>query len=217
MAQEYADGVIFTSIPEFEPKSTQVLRDWYTGQLGKSVILAGPPFLRGTFALERAESASRAPGFDELYGFLDNKEAKSVWLISFGTVHYPTHPNQVVVLLRTLLKTRTPFIFAQAIRHRTADPFPADLAEEILSSGRGLIVPFVPQQEVLMHPSIGAFVTHGGQGSMWEAVLAGVIPVFWPFAVDQPFHAANLTVRVSIPLVLLRHDARLNPKYCHVA
>ena len=84
------------------------------------------------------------------------------------------------------------------------DPFfvplknaPQEIQDAVKESGMGLILDWVPQQEVLQHPSVGAFITHGGANSTLETIATGVLPVFWPFSGDQPFHAAYVTQIVS--------------------
>ena len=59
---------------------------------------------------------------------------------------------------------------------------PEFLAE---TEARGRVTSWCPQEAVLRHQSVGAFLTHCGWNSMLESVCAGVPMLYWPFAADQ--------------------------------
>lgn len=153
-----------------------------------------------------ASGGVRQPPKTELFAFLDSQAANSVWLISFGTIFYPfMHPSQLSVVLATLLDLDRPVIFSRAAVMSTLAPLPEDLEARLREKGNVLVLEdFFPQVEVLRHPSVGAFLTHGGANSMFELIAAsgsGVMPVFWPLLSDQPIHAAYLAVTVCRSLV----------------
>lgn len=51
--------------------------------------------------------------------------------------------------------------------------------------GKGIILSWVPQEEVLSHPATAAFLTHSGWNSTLESIIAGVPMICWPQYVDQ--------------------------------
>ncbi|KAI8380716.1 hypothetical protein BD560DRAFT_386907 [Blakeslea trispora] len=51
------------------------------------------------------------------------------------------------------------------------------------------MVSWAPQMAVLLHPSVGLFVSHGGMGSFHESVYAGKRMLMFPFFGDQPRNA----------------------------
>ena len=53
------------------------------------------------------------------------------------------------------------------------------------TADRGLMANWCPQQEVLDHPAVGAFLTHSGWNSTLEAMCGGVPVISWPFFADQ--------------------------------
>ncbi|KAG8907628.1 hypothetical protein FRC01_007613, partial [Tulasnella sp. 417] len=197
-ARILADGTVFACSEDFELKSAHAIRDWYERGMGKSVFFVGS---RSVQRIVKEGSSPETGGVleqhEDLRAFLQDKAAKSVWLISFGTFFYPfLHPSHITALIEALLGTKTPFIFAQASVMSTLAPLAPEFRERIVSSGLGHIAEWVPQQELLQHPALGAFVTHGGANSTLEAVAAGVVPIFWPFTTDQPFYATYLSQQV---------------------
>lgn len=81
---------------------------------------------------------------------------KSVLYISFGTIIWPTlRPELITELVGTLLDIKVPFIFATA---SPAGQLDDDLKRRIEESGRGMVLDWVPQLQVLQHPATGAFL-----------------------------------------------------------
>lgn len=104
---------------------------------------------------------------------------------------------RIETVVKTLLETKTPFIFSRM--SQMCMPFSPELEKALKeSAGDALVVLFVPQLEALMHPSMGAFLTHGGINSVYESIFAGVVDVFWPQTGGQPLHAAYMTENVSL-------------------
>lgn len=169
------------------------MRDWYEGELGKKLFFVGMPRSIDTSSPYDPRTAASGP-FKPIFSFLDAQPAKSTLLISFGTVFYPTQEWQIETLYNTLLETKTPFIASKA--PYLFQPMTSALEKRIQESGIGLVAEYLPQRELLRHPSLGTFLTHGGANSMFESILAGVPNVFWPFEADQPMHAAYMSQNV---------------------
>lgn len=192
LVNQFSEATIVMSTREFEPKSTKAATAFYSS-LNKQLFFVGPQ-VPTTYKVPPFVHAPTYP-FSPIFTFLDAQQPKSTIIISFGTVWYPSNPKWLVeTVLKTLLETRTPFVFSRAAAmYQPIDP---ELEKALTESKVGLIVERIPQREMLGHPSIGAFVTHGGANSVFESVFAGVPCIFWPFTADQPVHAAYMSRNV---------------------
>ncbi|KAG8955361.1 hypothetical protein FRC04_008712 [Tulasnella sp. 424] len=205
-ARILADGTVFACSEDFESQSAHAIRDWYGKDMDKSVFFVGTRSVQKMLSKEAsAKTGDTLERCEALRDFLQDKAPKSVWLISFGTFFYPfLHPNHITALIETLLETQTPFIFVRASVMSTLAPLSPEFREKIVSSGLAHVAEWVPQQELLQHPALGAFVTHGGANSTLEAVAAGVVPIFWPFSTDQPFYATYLSQQLDCGFELIQ-------------
>lgn len=116
--------------------------------------------------------------------WLDRQKAKSVAYISFGTVATPP-ADELVALAEAIGESDIPFLWS------LREDKTCQLPEEFLlrTSGRGKIVPWAPQTQVLGHFSIGVFVTHGGANSVCESIANGVPMICRPFFGDHRMNA----------------------------
>ncbi|KAL2336013.1 hypothetical protein Fmac_010459 [Flemingia macrophylla] len=86
------------------------------------------------------------------------------------------------------------FIACRKARKRWStdqDSLPVGFHER--TSNRGIVyMGWIPQQEILAHPSIGGYLFHSGWGSAIEALQFGHSLVVLPFIIDQPLNARFL-------------------------
>uniref|UniRef100_A0A7N0U1V6 Glycosyltransferase n=1 Tax=Kalanchoe fedtschenkoi TaxID=63787 RepID=A0A7N0U1V6_KALFE len=116
--------------------------------------------------------------------WLNGKKDGSVIYISFGSLANLSE-EQAQEVAHALKNTHHPFIWV--VREPELKKLPADFIENL--SGKGLILSWCSQMEVLNHPAIGCFVTHCGWNSVLEALSAAVPLVAMPQWTDQPTNA----------------------------
>ncbi|KZT56251.1 glycosyltransferase family 1 protein [Calocera cornea HHB12733] len=69
------------------------------------------------------------------------------------------------------LEEPMPFLFAAA---SPSLQLPDSVREKVAASGRGLIVPWAPQQTVFQHLATGWVISHCGAGGTAEALAQGM-------------------------------------------
>ncbi|KAI9482826.1 MAG: hypothetical protein EXX96DRAFT_518686 [Benjaminiella poitrasii] len=158
--------------------------------LGPLVELVGPILQTTT-----------APLTDDLRHFLDSHDR--VVYVAFGQ-HAIATRHDVTLLMQALLAAyESGEIDAVLWSTRDLDLPPTfqitNTTYEIASfhgnySSDILFLPWVPQLSILQHKAVEVFVTHGGAGSLYEALYAGVRLVVYPFFADQPSAAATAQV-----------------------
>lgn len=110
--------------------------------------------------------------------WLDNQPPNSVVYISFGGF-LSLPPHELTALADALQESQIPFLWS--FRGNPEEELP----KRLLESGKGKIVPWAPQGQILMHSSVGAFMTHGGWNSVLESIVGGVPIIGRPFLGDQ--------------------------------
>nr|GEX65834.1 7-deoxyloganetin glucosyltransferase-like [Tanacetum cinerariifolium] len=120
----------------------------------------------------------------ECLTWLDSQAPASVIYVNFGSIAVMTK-QQLVEFCWGLANSNYPFLWI--IRPDLVVGESAMLPPEFVTgtSGRGLLVGWCPQEQVLNHPSIGGFLTHSGWNSTLESISSGVPMICWPFFADQ--------------------------------
>lgn len=118
--------------------------------------------------------------------WLKQKPSGSVIYVSFGSmVCFSTQQTEEIAL--GLMESG--FNFLWVIPDIKRKNLSKELAEEINACGRGLIVNWTAQLEVLSNQAVGCFFTHCGWNSTLEALCLGVPMIALPQWTDQPTNA----------------------------
>ena len=125
-----------------------------------------------------------APMREESKAWLDERPARSVVYVSFGSLATPSSA-QMAEVAEGLCSSGKDFLWV--VRASETPKIPGGFSDK--ARGRGLVVTWCPQLEVLAHPAVGSFVTHCGWNSTMEALGIGVPMIAMPQWSDQPTNA----------------------------
>ena len=117
--------------------------------------------------------------------WLNAKPHGSVLYVSFGSF-IPCGKNEIDEIAHGLLLSKVNFIWVlrpDAVSYEEPYVLPIGFEDEV--KGRGLIVTWTNQIEVISHPSIGGFLSHCGWNSVLESLWYGVPMLCFPLMTDQ--------------------------------
>ena len=119
--------------------------------------------------------------------WLNAQLPRSVIYVSFGSITVVTR-EQLMEFWHGLLNSSQRFLWVMRPDSITGgDQIPPELMEG--TKEKGYLVKWAPQEEVLNHPAIGAFLTHSGWNSTLKSVVAGVPMICWPYFSDQTINS----------------------------
>ncbi|KAF8008940.1 hypothetical protein BT93_J0055 [Corymbia citriodora subsp. variegata] len=117
--------------------------------------------------------------------WLDKQPPKSVIYVSFGSIT-TLNRHDFTEFWYGLVNSGRRFLWVvrpDSLAEGGSGAVPEELREAVAE--RGCVVGWAPQEEVLHHGAVLAFLTHSGWNSTLESVVAGKPMVCWPFFADQ--------------------------------
>uniref|UniRef100_A0A0E0AKA1 Glycosyltransferase n=1 Tax=Oryza glumipatula TaxID=40148 RepID=A0A0E0AKA1_9ORYZ len=211
-----ATGIIANTADELEPGPLAAIADGrcVPGRAAPPVYPIGPVLSLGG---NDKRDSSEPP--HECIAWLDGQPPASVVFLCFGSMGW-FEAAQVVEITAALERSGHRFLWVlrgppPAAESGTGAPdgseHPTDAnLDELLpegflerTKGRGMVWPtWAPQKEILAHPAIGGFVTHGGWNSVLESLWHGVPMAPWPLYAEQHLNAFELVrdMGVAVPL-----------------
>ncbi|RVW41315.1 7-deoxyloganetic acid glucosyltransferase [Vitis vinifera] len=122
--------------------------------------------------------------------WLDRQPLKSVIYVGFGSL-VVIKKDELTEFWYGLVNSGSHFLWVMRSdslpREDREGQTPAELLEG--TKKRGLLVSWAPQEEVLAHPAVGAFLTHSGWNSTLKGITAGVPMICWPRFADQQINS----------------------------
>ncbi|XP_073126721.1 UDP-glycosyltransferase 76B1-like isoform X2 [Henckelia pumila] len=146
-----------------------------------------PTFLIGPFhKFFSAASSSLLTQDRSAISWLDTQKPDSVLYVSFGSLA-AMDEDHVTEVAWGLANSMQPFLWVVRPGLVQGSEWLESLPNEFLeiTSKRGYIVKWAPQQEVLSHPAVGGFWTHSGWNSVLESICEGVPMICSSFFSDQ--------------------------------
>nr|KYP59846.1 Zeatin O-glucosyltransferase [Cajanus cajan] len=196
----YLELNIFNTSREIEGVYLELMK----GVTGGKKIWALGPF--NPLTVEKKGSKGRRHSCME---WLDKQEPKSVIYVSFGTTT-TLKAEQIQQIATGLEQSKQKFIWVLRDADK-GDIFDANEAKghdpsngfEERFEGIGLVVrDWVPQLEILNHPSTAGFMSHCGWNSCLESITMGVPIAAWPMHSDQPRNSVFMTQVLKVGLVV---------------
>ncbi|PUZ76696.1 hypothetical protein GQ55_1G311500 [Panicum hallii var. hallii] len=122
--------------------------------------------------------------------WLDQQGERSVVYISFGSWVPSIGRDAINELALGLEATGRPFLWALKDEPSWREGLPNPYAAVV--AGRGKIVGWAPQEDVLRHEAVGCYLTHCGWNSTLEAIQHGVRLLCYPVSGDQFINCAYI-------------------------
>ncbi|XP_074273664.1 7-deoxyloganetin glucosyltransferase-like [Silene latifolia] len=173
----------------FEALDQEILRD-LSFVIPTPVYTIGPlgSLLKNSLKLNDNEGSILESTFwkedSQCLDWLNSQNPNSVVYVSFGSTTTMSS-EQLIEFAWGLANSNHPFLWVVRpdIIIGESTVLPVEFKNEV--SGRGLLVNWSPQEEVLDHPSVAVFLTHSGWNSTIESISSGVPVICWPFLGDQ--------------------------------
>ncbi|PKI66212.1 hypothetical protein CRG98_013380 [Punica granatum] len=120
----------------------------------------------------------------ECLEWLDQREPDSVLYVNYGSITVMSDEH-LIEFAWGLANSKHPFLWV--IRPDLVKGDSVNLPQEFLeeTQDRAFLTSWCPQDRVLAHSSVGAFLTHCGWNSIIEALCGGVPLICWPFFAEQ--------------------------------
>lgn len=206
-----AHKVSHTIIHTFEDLEASLVKELKS--IFPNVYSVGPLELLLNQIKEKETNNSNFNGYSlwkeepECIQWLQSKEPNSVVYVNFGSL--------VEMTLQDLLEfgwglVNSDHKFLWIIRTDLVDGKPVVLPQELKEAmeGKGFVASWCSQEEVLNHPSVGGFLTHGGWGSIIESLSAGVPMICWPVSGDQQTNCRQMCKEWEVGMQISRNVKR---------
>ncbi|KAJ4715056.1 Glycosyltransferase [Melia azedarach] len=177
-----SSAIIFNTFDEFEQEVLKVIASRFP-----NIYTIGPlPLLCKHVDETKYKSfgSSLWKEDSDCLKWLDQRDTNSVVYVNYGSVTVMSEQH-MSEFAWGLANSKHPFLWIVRPDVVMGDSaiLPEKYFEEI--KDRGMIASWCTQEQVLLHPSVGVFLTHCGWNSMLESVGGGVPVICWPFFADQ--------------------------------
>nr|KYP31999.1 Indole-3-acetate beta-glucosyltransferase 1 [Cajanus cajan] len=176
--EETRPRILVNTFEALEPEALSVVEKL-------NMIPIGPLIPSAFYGKDPSDNSFGGDVFDLTNGYvewLEKKKEMSVVYVSFGS-YCVLSKAQMEEVARALLDCGRPFLWVV----REKEELEVEL--ELGLGGKGKIVTWCSQVEVLSHGAVGCFVTHCGWNSAMESLASGVPMVAFPLWVDQKTNA----------------------------
>jgi UDP:flavonoid glycosyltransferase YjiC (YdhE family) len=190
-------SVIVNSFPDEDCGDSD---GYHPADHGQKILHVGPVLLND----DQKKKTSVWQADQTCVDWLDKHSPGSVIYVSFGSWAAPVEPDKITGIARGLEASGRPFLWALMNQPSWRAGLPDGYAEKV--AGRGKIVSWAPQDEVLKHQAVGCFVTHCGWNSALEALRHGVRMICYPICGDHFVNSAYVVNMLGAGIALPSSD-----------
>ncbi|KAH7293059.1 hypothetical protein KP509_28G010000 [Ceratopteris richardii] len=195
--------IFLNTVEPMEPEALKALR-----AQGWNILCVGP-LLHSMYSMRSTSLCSPLKdrlGSHECLSWLDLKAEGSVLYVCFGTLFHLQKKEFEEVALG-IEESNLSFLWSLHSDHVPGDC--RSFLEGFIQRTklRGLVLPWVPQLDVLSHRSVGGFLSHCGWNSTLESIYCGVPMIGRPVGADQPL---NLLCLCETWKMCLRLDGEID-------
>uniref|UniRef100_A0A0E0E9H6 UDP-glycosyltransferases domain-containing protein n=1 Tax=Oryza meridionalis TaxID=40149 RepID=A0A0E0E9H6_9ORYZ len=184
-----SSGVVINTFDELEPAELERIRRELDGD-GVAIVLAVGP-LHKLSPMNAGGSLHLRPD-RSCIEWLDTQATGSVLYVSFGSLA-SLDSNEFLEVAWGLESSGQPFLWVvrpDLVKGLDKPSLPDGFERAV--EGRGKVIKWAPQQEVLAHHAVGGFWTHNGWNSTLESVSEGVPMICKPQFADQMLNTRYL-------------------------
>ncbi|KAG2641031.1 hypothetical protein PVAP13_2KG142900 [Panicum virgatum] len=174
-----SSGLVINTFDALEPAELERIRS----ELRIPTVLAPGPLHK--LSSKNTSSSSLLDKDYDCIKWLDKQPPRSVLYVSFGSLA-SLASNEFLEVAWGLATSGHPFLWVVrpgSVRGLDGLGFPDGF--EAAVEGKGKVIRWAPQQEVLAHPAVGGFWTHNGWNSTLESISEGVPMICRPQFADQ--------------------------------
>ncbi|CAE7105397.1 unnamed protein product [Rhizoctonia solani] len=202
--RKHTDRVVFASLYEMESIAVEACASAFPKKLAS--------FCTGLAADLPSPTAGQLDldASNPVIGFMNHAYTElglhSVIYIGFGSSAFPPAESApyLKVLIEEILAYGFRIVVSASLHHRRKALLNEEYTEELERGGYALFAEWVEQLEVLEHPALHYFLSHGGWNSITEAIVRGVPMIIWPISADQPINATYMSKKHDCCFELLQ-------------
>ncbi|EMS61256.1 UDP-glycosyltransferase 76F1 [Triticum urartu] len=173
-----SSGLIINTSEDIEGMEIERIRS----EIALPVFSVGPLHMMTSSSVESSLLTEDRSCLD----WLDTQRPNSVVYVSFGSL-VGIDTDEFLEMAWGLANSQRPFVWVvrpRLVHDCESSAIPGELQQKM--GNRGRIVSWAPQQEVLRHPSVAAFLTHCGWNSTTESISEGYLQVYRPASGSRP-------------------------------
>ncbi|KAG8735737.1 hypothetical protein FRC10_010220 [Ceratobasidium sp. 414] len=201
--EDQVDLAVFNSVYEMEPIAAEAVANTFSKPITPLCIGLAADLPPATPKLDLNTSDPVLAFMNRAYTDLG---AHSVVYAAFGNFFFPPAQsvNHVKIMIEEVIAQGLRLVFVVKPENAKITGLDGEYLEKLAKSGNAIFPEWTKQLEVLEHPALHYFLTHGGWNSVTEATVRGVPMIVWPIGGDQPTNAMQIARQLDCGFELIQ-------------